>query len=143
MKQHARGLDGFWKSGAGVFLGKSTEERRLIFAKRRRARTSTQGIRNLMQRPPERCIMATSEDPQWGRCTVARVGGPYYWEHKNSEDYDFNHRFHVDPNSVRDFERNDVIVHPALSARLKLRGRYWRIEAEEEFNALLAGLHFL
>jgi Restriction endonuclease len=75
--------------------------------------------------------------PQWGRCTVARVTGPYYWEHK---DDDFNHCFRVDPESVREFDRNDAIVYPALSTRLKLRGRFWRIYAEEEFNAPLAAL---
>ena len=75
--------------------------------------------------------------PKWGRCTVARVTGPYYWDHKSD---DFNHCFRVDPKSVRDFDRNDVIVRPALNTRLKLPGRYWRIYAEEEFKALLTGL---
>ena len=76
--------------------------------------------------------------PRWGRCTVARVSGPYYW---SPDDDDFNHRFRVDPRSVRDFDRNNAIVHPALSARLKLQGRYWRIYAEEEFKTLLSGLN--
>ena len=75
--------------------------------------------------------------PRWGRCTVAQVAGPYYW---NASDWDFNHRFPVVASSVRDFDRNDAIVPAALSARLKLQGRYWRIYAQEEFNALREGL---
>jgi len=75
--------------------------------------------------------------PKWGLCTLAQVTGPYYWEQK---DQDFNHCFPVDPKSVREFDRNYTIVYPYLSARLKLQGRFWRIEAEEEFKALLAGL---
>ena len=75
--------------------------------------------------------------PEWGKCTLARVTGPYYWEYA---DEDFNHRFPVDPSTVRVFDRNDVAVRPALSARLKLRGRYWRIYAAQEFEALLSAL---
>ncbi len=72
--------------------------------------------------------------PDWGRCSVARVTGPYVWRY---EDDDFNHRFPVDPDSVFVFDRNDAAVHPALRARLSLRGRYWRIYAKDEFEALL------
>jgi hypothetical protein len=75
--------------------------------------------------------------PQWGRCTLARVTGEYYWD-RIAED--FNHCFRVDAASVLDFDRNDALVHPALAARLKLQGRYWRIYCEQEFDALLAGL---
>lgn len=72
--------------------------------------------------------------PDWGRCSVARVTGPYVWRY---EDRDFNHRFPVDPDSIFVFDRNDAVVHPALRARLSLRGRYWRIFAKDEFEALL------
>jgi len=75
--------------------------------------------------------------PEWGQCTLARVTGAYVWRF---EDEDFNHRFPVDGNSVAVFDRNDEIVHPALSARLKLQGRYWRIYLEQEFRDLLASL---
>jgi hypothetical protein len=75
--------------------------------------------------------------PLWGRCTVARVTGPYYWKHI---DDDFNHCFHVGPYSIRDFDRNTEIVHPALSTRLKLQGKHWRIYVEDEFQSLLTGL---
>lgn len=75
--------------------------------------------------------------PSWGRCTLARVTSPYYWEWR---DDDFNHRFGVDPASVREFDRNDPAIHPALRARLKLQSRHWQIRAESEFADLLAHL---
>ena len=75
--------------------------------------------------------------PEWGKCTIARVAGPYRWEFK---DTDFNHRFPVDPDSVFVFDRNDEIVHPSLTARLKLQGRYWRIYLQEEFENLVKEL---
>ena len=73
--------------------------------------------------------------PQWG--VHAWVTVPYYWKHI---DDDFNHCFPVDPRSIRDFDRNSGIVHPALSTRLKLQGKHWRIYAENDFESLLAGL---
>lgn len=72
--------------------------------------------------------------PEWGKCTVAQVMGQYQWKF---EDEDFNHRFPVDPNTVYVFDRNDASIHPALSSRLKLQGRWWRIYLEDEFNKLL------
>lgn len=75
--------------------------------------------------------------PEWGQCTLARVNRPYYWRY---EDGDFNHRFGVAPDSVRDFDRNDKLVHPSLSARLKLQGRWWRINQQQHFETLLRGL---
>lgn len=75
--------------------------------------------------------------PEYGKCTLARVTGSYYWKH---DDDDFNHRFPVDATSVAVFDRNDDIVHPALSARLKLPGRYWRIYTISEFESLLEEL---
>ena len=76
--------------------------------------------------------------PEWGQCTLARVTGPYFWRYEG-KDSDFNHRFPVDPESVFDFDRNDItIVHPSLSAKLKLQGRFWRIyDLHEEFEALV------
>ena len=71
--------------------------------------------------------------PHWGECTLAKVEGDYEFRY---EDDDFNHRFAIDPNSVRTFDRNDARVHPALSARLKLRGPWWRIYTENEFFEL-------
>ena len=71
--------------------------------------------------------------PHWGECTLARVESDYEFRY---EDDDFNHRFAVDPNSIRTFNRNDARVHPALSARLKLQGRWWTIYTEDEFFEL-------
>src|SRR5438067_1694142 len=75
--------------------------------------------------------------PEWGKCTVARVTGPYFWRFDSP---DFNHRFPVDPDSVATFDRNDAFVHPALSARLKLRGRYWGVYLQDEFENLAKAL---
>jgi Restriction endonuclease len=75
--------------------------------------------------------------PEWGKCTAARVIGPYVWRF---EDDDFNHRFPVDPNSLVVFDRNDALVHPALSARLKLRSRWWHIYLQDEFEDLIGTL---
>ena len=75
--------------------------------------------------------------PEYGKCTLARVTGPYFWCYK---DRDFNHRFHVAPESVFIFDRNDAIVHPLLSRRLKLQGRFWRIYLQEEFEELVENL---
>ena len=75
--------------------------------------------------------------PKWGKCTVARVTGPYEWRWETE---DFNHRFPVDAASVRSFGRNSAVVPAKLSARLKLQGRWWRISVEEEFQELLRRL---
>lgn len=74
--------------------------------------------------------------PEWGKCTLARVNKPYFWRY---EDDDFNHRFGVDLKSVREFDRN--AVHPWFSARLKLQGRWWRIDGgQEKFKELVDNL---
>ncbi len=75
--------------------------------------------------------------PVWGECTVARVTGGYSWV---GGDDDFNHRFDVCRESVRSFNRNDARVTPALSARLKLQGRWWTIHVEDDFRRLLEAL---
>ena len=78
--------------------------------------------------------------PEWGKCTLARVTGPYFWKW-DGEGSDFNHRFPVDPESVRVFDRNDAIVHPQLSRKLKLRRRWWRIyDLRKEFELLVDSL---
>lgn len=75
--------------------------------------------------------------PEWGKCAVARVTGSYFWCYDES---DFNHRFPVDPKSVFVFDRNAPEVHSDLKARLKLRGRFWRIDLKDKFEALLQNL---
>ncbi|MDE0155608.1 MAG: restriction endonuclease [Gammaproteobacteria bacterium] len=72
--------------------------------------------------------------PEWGKCTLAKVTGQYEWRF---DDDDFNHRFPVDSESIRVFNRNDRIVPPPLRSRLSLQGRWWTIYTEEEFNELL------
>lgn len=71
--------------------------------------------------------------PEWGQCTLARVTEPYFWK---KGDTDFNHRFHVEPDSVRVFDRNDAIVSRRLSAKLKLQGRWWRLYDRDLFSQL-------
>lgn len=75
--------------------------------------------------------------PKWGQCTLARVTGPYEFRYDAD---DFNHRFPVDPASVRTFDRNDECVHPSLSARLKLQRRWWTIGEYEAFRELQEAL---
>lgn len=77
--------------------------------------------------------------PEWGKCTIAKVTGEYYWKW-DEDNEDFGHRFHVDPASLLTFDRNDAIVHPYLRARLKLQSRWWRIYAETEFDKLVSDL---
>ena len=72
--------------------------------------------------------------PEWGRCTLARVIGPYYFRFDGT---DFSHRFPVDPESVHVFDRNSDIVDPSLSQSLKLRRRWWRIYDKKNFEDLL------
>ena len=76
--------------------------------------------------------------PRWVQCAVGRVTGTYEWRF---EDDDFNHRFTIDPDSVKTFDRNSEIVPAALSRRLKLQGRWWRVYAETEFAELLDALN--
>ena len=75
--------------------------------------------------------------PQWGQCTLAQITGEYEWRW---EDEDFNHRFPVDPQSVRTFDTNGDIVAAPLCARLKLRRPWWRIYVKPEFDSLLRSL---
>lgn len=74
--------------------------------------------------------------PKFGECTLAQVTGEYQWKWDEKK-RDFSHRFPVDPKSVRSFNRNGRDVPSALSARLKLMGRWWKIYAEREFRVLL------
>ena len=75
--------------------------------------------------------------PEWGQCTLAKVTGEYTW---HFDEEDFNHRFPVDQESIRVFDRRDAMVPPALRTRLSLQGPWWTIYVEREFNELLASL---
>lgn len=57
--------------------------------------------------------------PEKGKCSVAKVTGPYYWKWDDQR-RDFAHRFAIDPSSIRIFNKNSDIVPPALRARLNL-----------------------
>ena len=78
--------------------------------------------------------------PEPGKCTLARVSGPYFWEW-DGEGSDFNHRFHVCPNSILEFNRNDAIVPRSLYARLGLPRKYWRIYLPEQVERLAEALN--
>lgn len=80
--------------------------------------------------------------PEYGKCTTARVTSPYYFAF-DRELEDLGHRFGVDPETVRTFDRNADFVHPYLSRRLKLQGRQWQITARAEFAELLRALEAL
>ncbi len=71
--------------------------------------------------------------PKIGRVTAGQVVEDYNFEEQNNEISDFRHFFKLDLNSIVEFNRNNPNVHPLISRSLKLRGRYWRISAENEF----------
>ena len=71
--------------------------------------------------------------PYWGACLAGQVTEPYSFEQDDNEISDFRHMIKLDPSSVVEFERNDDEVLPIISSRLKLQGRYWRIQNVEEF----------
>lgn len=77
--------------------------------------------------------------PTYGEVTITKVTKAYYWKTPSADD--FNHCFGIDKNTVYEFNRNSSIVHPYLSARLKLQGKHWRIYGcDEHFNELLLQL---
>ena len=71
--------------------------------------------------------------PYWGACIAAKVTSEYFFEEKENEIADFRHCLNIDKKSVIQFDRNDEEIHPLISRKLKLRGKYWRIYDEKEF----------
>lgn len=71
--------------------------------------------------------------PYWGACLAGQVVEEYSFEQINNDFSEFRHTLKLDPQSVVEFERNDNEVLPIISSRLKLQGRYWRIQYEDEF----------
>ena len=78
--------------------------------------------------------------PEYGHCTAVQVSGGYSFDKKNNKfgsEYtdkgDYRHCIDVDPNTVVVFDRNDPRVHPIISRKLKLRGKYWHIYDTDEF----------
>jgi len=71
--------------------------------------------------------------PYWGACLAGQVIETYKFEQEDNAVSDFRHMMKLDPNSIVEFERNDDAVLPIISSRLKLQGRYWSIQHEQEF----------
>lgn len=78
--------------------------------------------------------------PQWGAVTAGQVIEEYNFESEDNEISDFRHYFKLDIDSIIEFERNNHNVHPLVSRKLKLRGKYWRIYAEKEFFETIENL---
>ena len=80
--------------------------------------------------------------PEWGRCTAAQVLCSYDFDDglKGNWGRDYKHFIGVKKDTVIEFDRNDSIVRPELSTRLKLPGRRWTIYGEEAFQKLLESL---
>jgi hypothetical protein len=79
--------------------------------------------------------------PEYGKCSLVQVGTGSYtfgeaWDEERRGDF----QHYVQCRFISTFDRNDSIVAPYLSVRLKLQGSHWRISAEEEFNELLVSL---
>lgn len=77
--------------------------------------------------------------PSWGRCTAAKVIDRYSFDNKQDVS-DFRHKIKIDKESIIEFDRNDTNVIPIVSRKLKLRGRYWRVQCESEFFKSLENL---
>jgi len=84
--------------------------------------------------------------PDYGQCTIVRItgdydfSGPWDSEGKNNGKGDFRHVRSCE--FVATFNRNDSIVHPYLSRRLKLRRAWYRIYAHDEFRELLESIFY-
>jgi len=79
--------------------------------------------------------------PDYGTCTLVSVvtGGYTYsdvWDPDQEDDFR-----HVLPcKFIATFDRNDPVVAPNLSVRLKLQGAHYRVYADAEFAELLSSL---
>lgn len=79
--------------------------------------------------------------PYWGACLAGQVTEAYSFEEEDNEVSDYRHMIKLDKNSIVEFERNDDCVLPIISSRLKLQGRYWRIQYIEEFLQTVANIN--
>ncbi len=70
--------------------------------------------------------------PYWGACLAGQVTETYAFEEENDFG-DYRHTLKIDIDSIVEFERNDDEVLPVIGSRLKLQGRFWRIQYVEEF----------
>lgn len=71
--------------------------------------------------------------PYWGACIAGQVSEAYSFEQAGNDHEDYRHLLKIDTSTIVEFERNDDEVLPIISSRLKLQGRYWTIQYEEEF----------
>jgi hypothetical protein len=72
--------------------------------------------------------------PYWGACFAGQVIEEYSFDRLDKDGVgDYGHTLKLDPKSIVEFERNDDAVLPIIGSRLKLQGRYWRIQYEKEF----------
>lgn len=73
--------------------------------------------------------------PYYGQCIAAQVNGDYYFEKDGGclKTDDGRHCIKIDKSSVIQFDRNDKLVHPLLSSKLKLQGAWYHIYDESEF----------
>lgn len=78
--------------------------------------------------------------PRWGMVTAGKVIEEYNFETENNEIGDFRHFFKLELDTIIQFNRNDPNVHPLISRKLKLRGKYWRIYAQKEFFETIKNL---
>ncbi|MCD4745362.1 MAG: restriction endonuclease [Bacteroidales bacterium] len=78
--------------------------------------------------------------PHWGTVTTGQVIEKYDFEIEDNEISDFRHFFKLDLKSILKFNRNSPNVHPLVSRKLKLRGKYWRVYAEKEFFETIENL---
>jgi len=78
--------------------------------------------------------------PHWGTVTTGQVIREYDFEKKDNEISDFRHFFKLDLKSIIKFDRNNPNVHPLVSRKLKLRGKHWRVYAENEFFETIENL---
>ncbi len=78
--------------------------------------------------------------PYWGAVTAGQVEEEYNFENNDNEISDFRHFFKLNKKTIVEFERDNPNIHPIISKKLKLQGRYWRIYDKTEFMESIENL---
>lgn len=78
--------------------------------------------------------------PYYGQCTAAKVIEDYSFDKSPNELDDFRHTLQIDKSTLIEFNRNNENVLPIISNRLKLQGRYWRINQQNAFEQSIQNL---
>lgn len=78
--------------------------------------------------------------PDKGMCLAGQVSEVYKFETENNKRGDFRHLISLDKSTIIEFDRNDENVLPIINSRLKLMGRYWRINNVTEFLETIENL---